>query len=182
MTKRDIPSDADLHGLLIKRWETVQVVQASVQLEKRQRGGYAMRGIKAALSKILKGEKNSDIVRGKGKGQGNGNGNGNGNGDGNVGGTAGVAAAPAAAPDDVAGTTASGAGFSEIDFAAATDDTVDVADAPTGVNSLGLDIEANDVGYFATVQMGTPARDFKLLMDSGSAGQAFLGCASMRGR
>ena len=28
---------------------------------------------------------------------------------------------------------------------------------------------ANDVGYIATVQMGTPPRDFRLLMDSGSA-------------
>ena len=28
---------------------------------------------------------------------------------------------------------------------------------------------ANDVGYIATIQMGTPPRDFKLLMDSGSA-------------
>lgn len=30
-------------------------------------------------------------------------------------------------------------------------------------------IRANDVGYIATVQMGTPPADFKLLMDSGSA-------------
>ena len=28
---------------------------------------------------------------------------------------------------------------------------------------------ARDVGYIATIQIGTPARDFKLLMDSGSA-------------
>lgn len=28
---------------------------------------------------------------------------------------------------------------------------------------------ANDVGYIATVQIGTPPRDFKLLMDSGSS-------------
>ena len=28
---------------------------------------------------------------------------------------------------------------------------------------------AKDVGYIATIQMGTPPRDFKLLMDSGSA-------------
>ena len=33
----------------------------------------------------------------------------------------------------------------------------------------GNDARANDVGYIATVQMGTPPRDFKLLMDSGSA-------------
>lgn len=30
-------------------------------------------------------------------------------------------------------------------------------------------LRANDVSYLATVQMGTPPRDFLLLMDSGSA-------------
>lgn len=30
-------------------------------------------------------------------------------------------------------------------------------------------LRANDVGYIATIQMGTPPQDFKLLMDSGSA-------------
>ncbi|KAI0711920.1 acid protease [Cerioporus squamosus] len=43
------------------------------------------------------------------------------------------------------------------------------ANTPTTANSLGLDIEAQDVGYIATIQMGTPATDFKILMDSGSA-------------
>ncbi|KAH9856515.1 acid protease [Lenzites betulinus] len=43
------------------------------------------------------------------------------------------------------------------------------ANTPTTANSLGLDIEANDVGYIATIQMGTPPRDFLILMDSGSA-------------
>jgi hypothetical protein len=47
--------------------------------------------------------------------------------------------------------------------------SVAVANAPTANNSLGLDIEAQDVGYLATVQMGTPPRDFLILMDSGSA-------------
>jgi hypothetical protein len=51
---------------------------------------------------------------------------------------------------------------------AATDDVTE-ANAPTADNSLGLDIEANDIGYLATVQMGTPPRDFLILMDSGSA-------------
>ncbi|RDX57523.1 acid protease [Lentinus brumalis] len=44
-----------------------------------------------------------------------------------------------------------------------------IANTPTTANSLGLDIEAQDVGYIATIQMGTPATDFKILMDSGSA-------------
>jgi len=44
-----------------------------------------------------------------------------------------------------------------------------VAKKPSAPNSLGLDIEANDVGYLATVQIGSPPRDFSILMDSGSA-------------
>jgi len=42
-------------------------------------------------------------------------------------------------------------------------------ETPTGENSLGLEIFANDVGYFADVQIGTPPQTFKILMDSGSA-------------
>jgi len=44
-----------------------------------------------------------------------------------------------------------------------------IANTPTANNSIGLDIEFNDVGYSATLQLGTPPRDFLLLMDSGSA-------------
>ena len=32
-----------------------------------------------------------------------------------------------------------------------------------------MSARANDVGYIATVQLGTPPQDFKILMDSGSA-------------
>lgn len=95
-----------------------------------------MRGIKAALGKVLK------------IGDGRGNSRGNGNVNAVPGATGAVPAAVPAAPAAAAGTTAN-AGFSEIDFAAATDDTVFFADTPTGVNSLGLDIEANDVGESA---------------------------------
>ena len=62
-----------------------------------------------------------------------------------------------------------GQGSSPVDAAAQADNALTPANTPNITNSLGLDIEANDVGYIATVQMGTPARDFKLLMDSGSA-------------
>ncbi|EEB94494.1 hypothetical protein MPER_06681, partial [Moniliophthora perniciosa FA553] len=48
-------------------------------------------------------------------------------------------------------------------------DGVQAANQPTADNSLGLDIEANDVGFLATIQMGTPPKDFLILMDSGSA-------------
>jgi hypothetical protein len=46
---------------------------------------------------------------------------------------------------------------------------VSKANTPSVDNSLGLDIEAQDVGYLANVQIGTPPRDFSILMDSGSA-------------
>ncbi|KDQ57236.1 hypothetical protein JAAARDRAFT_178857 [Jaapia argillacea MUCL 33604] len=67
------------------------------------------------------------------------------------------------------GATPSGAGFSQVDLTALENGGLTPAGNPSASNSLGLDIEANDVGYIATVQMGTPPRDFKLLMDSGSA-------------
>jgi len=43
------------------------------------------------------------------------------------------------------------------------------ADFPTGNNSLGLNIQADDISYFATVVIGTPPRNFSILMDTGSA-------------
>jgi len=46
---------------------------------------------------------------------------------------------------------------------------VTFANTPTTANSLGLDIEGQDVGYLATIQMGTPPQNFLILMDSGSA-------------
>jgi len=47
----------------------------------------------------------------------------------------------------------------------------DVTDSttPQTANSLALDIEGQDISYLATVQLGTPPRDFLILMDSGSA-------------
>jgi hypothetical protein len=46
---------------------------------------------------------------------------------------------------------------------------VEAANAPTASNSLGLNIEAQDVGYLAFIQMGTPPQNYLILMDSGSA-------------
>lgn len=46
---------------------------------------------------------------------------------------------------------------------------VKIAEAPTTANSLGLDIESKDVSYLATVQIGTPARNFSVVVDSGSS-------------
>jgi hypothetical protein len=66
-------------------------------------------------------------------------------------------------------TTGGGQGFSEVDLTAQNNGGLTPAGKPTAANSLGLDIEANDVGYVATIQAGTPHQDFRILMDSGSA-------------
>ncbi|KIJ14268.1 hypothetical protein PAXINDRAFT_169881 [Paxillus involutus ATCC 200175] len=68
-----------------------------------------------------------------------------------------------------AASNATGTGVSPLDIQAATNGGLTAANPPTTNNSLGLSIEADDVGYIATIQIGTPPRDFKLLMDSGSA-------------
>ncbi|KAH9986946.1 aspartic peptidase domain-containing protein [Russula vinacea] len=73
-----------------------------------------------------------------------------------------------ASASDFAADTA-GDGFSSADAQAPENSTLTIANTPTTANSLGLNIEGDDVGYIATIQMGTPPRDFKLLMDSGSA-------------
>jgi hypothetical protein len=48
-------------------------------------------------------------------------------------------------------------------------DTLSPAAAVTAANSLGLAIEANNIGYVATIQMGANKTPFKMLIDSGSA-------------
>ncbi|KAJ8520161.1 hypothetical protein ONZ45_g2985 [Pleurotus djamor] len=60
-------------------------------------------------------------------------------------------------------------GVTEIEIDALINGGVMPAATPTADNSLGLDIIANDVGYFAPVKIGTPPREFRILMDSGSA-------------
>ncbi|KAG9074932.1 hypothetical protein FS749_013460, partial [Ceratobasidium sp. UAMH 11750] len=74
-------------------------------------------------------------------------------------------------------------GFSPVDLAAAINGGLTNATAPTADNSIGLQDEANDVGYIATLQLGTPPRNFNLLMDSGSADMWVGGeaCKSQQG-
>jgi len=74
-------------------------------------------------------------------------------------------------------------GFPKAALDAANAGELTKANKPTANNSIGLDIEANDVGYIATVQVGTPPRDFSILMDSGSADFwiGAEGCQSQQG-
>ncbi|KAF8529808.1 aspartic peptidase domain-containing protein [Gautieria morchelliformis] len=67
--------------------------------------------------------------------------------------------------------SASGAsqGVSPIDIQAATAGGLTAANTPTTANSIGLSIEAADAGYVGQVQLGTPPKNFQILMDSGSA-------------
>ncbi|KAJ7844437.1 aspartic peptidase A1 [Mycena olivaceomarginata] len=82
-----------------------------------------------------------------------------------AGGKAAAAGSGAAAAGGAAANGTAAAGGA----AAANGTAALVANAPTTGNSLGLNIEGPDVGYLATVQMGTPPQNFLILMDSGSA-------------
>lgn len=70
---------------------------------------------------------------------------------------------------DLSNQNSTSAGFPQAGLDAQIADQLTPANEPTANNSLGLDIEANDVGYVATVQMGTPPTNYSILMDSGSA-------------
>ncbi|THV02858.1 acid protease [Dendrothele bispora CBS 962.96] len=87
------------------------------------------------------------------------------NGAGGATGAANGAGGATGAANGANGAAASGNGAAS----AAAADAVEKANTPTADNSLGLDIEGDDVGYLATIQMGTPPQDFLILMDSGSA-------------
>ncbi|KAF8525835.1 acid protease [Hysterangium stoloniferum] len=60
-------------------------------------------------------------------------------------------------------------GVSPIDLQAAANGGLTDGNTPTASDSLALDIEGPDVGYVAQVQIGTPPKNFVILMDSGSA-------------
>jgi len=155
MTGRAAPSDDELWHHLRKR---------SSDIEKRFN--------RQGAGRIPSGPADSLKVGGGGGGGGFALGHkGKGKGKGAVGASAAAGAGAAAGASSSNSSTASdtGPGFSQADLTAANNGGLTTANAPTAANSLGLDIEANDVGYIATVQIGTPPRDFKLLMDSGSA-------------
>lgn len=60
-------------------------------------------------------------------------------------------------------------GYPEIDLIASQSDNLTFASPPTAVQSLGLDIESNDIGYVATIEIGSQNQTFRMLIDSGSA-------------
>ena len=60
-------------------------------------------------------------------------------------------------------------GYPEIDLIASQSDNLTYASPPTAVQSLGLDIESNDIGYVATIEIGSQNQTFRMLIDSGSA-------------
>jgi len=89
-----------------------------------------------------------------------------------------TATPPAAPPAGGSNSTATGSsnstsstanGVDPADIAAAQNGGVTTATGTLSNNSIGLDIEADDVGYLGQVQIGTPPRNFEILMDSGSA-------------
>ncbi|KAG2341352.1 acid protease [Suillus weaverae] len=68
-----------------------------------------------------------------------------------------------------ASSTGTGSGVSPLDIQAAENGGLTAAKKPAANNTLGLAIDADDVGYIATIQIGTPPKNFNILMDSGSA-------------
>ncbi|KAH7884652.1 aspartic peptidase A1 [Phlebopus sp. FC_14] len=82
---------------------------------------------------------------------------------------AGNGTTPANATVGASGAAGNSTGVSPLDSQAATNGGLTAANNPSANNSLGLAIEADDVAYIASVQIGTPPQNFNILMDSGSA-------------
>ncbi|KAI0360084.1 acid protease [Trametes cingulata] len=170
MKGREAPSKREMEEKIAKRMFIPAGGRPKIQSKRYNRQGAKPKTIAeavedgfTALSKGLKGAKNAAAAKGgkgkKHKQQA-------------AAGAAGAAAGAAGAADDGAD---DGADDDDTDDtgssgnATAAANGLTPANAPTADNSLGLDIEAKDVGYIATIQMGTPPRDFHILMDSGSA-------------
>lgn len=63
----------------------------------------------------------------------------------------------------------SSSGYPQLDLIASQSDNLTLASSPTAVQSLGLAIESNDIGYVANIQLGSLNTTFRMLIDSGSA-------------
>ncbi|GAA5902478.1 pepsin-like aspartic protease [Sporobolomyces salmoneus] len=192
MTKRSLGenSEIEMKHEMVKRWESVTTTSSSTSddtppdektKKKRWLGGVALAGatetvqqIQDRLSRILSKDRqlNQNITTLPGHGA-------IGMARYGVSGYAGanIAKSRSAQANDTDSTASTNRtrydntrdGYSIIDLEAASSNRVTPATAPTAINSLGLAIEANDVGYFATVQVGEENTEFRVLMDSGSA-------------
>ncbi|KAK7044185.1 hypothetical protein VNI00_007905 [Paramarasmius palmivorus] len=158
MTGREIPSDHELSENLHRRMLAIESSPLSKRFNRSgyktnskryNRNGLGPREEAVSFKKGRKGGKGAVIAGAAGAGIGAAAGAGKGAGKG----------AGANQGNSTSGAQASGG----------LPDGVEAANAPTADNSLGLNIEANDVGFLATIQMGTPPKDFLILMDSGSA-------------
>jgi len=148
MTGRQEPSHAHLRSTLERR---VATIESSGQLVRR----YNKWTPPDRTSKLDESDDGND---GEGADDGQ-----------DDGGDNAAAGAAGTAVNNLTGDT-SGQPFSQVDLDAIENPGgVTKATVAPSTNSLGLDIESNDVGYLATVQMGTPPQDFLILMDSGSA-------------
>ncbi|GAA5917642.1 hypothetical protein JCM5296_004228 [Sporobolomyces johnsonii] len=181
MTKRSLGEDAEVRmaSRMVKRWESVQPRrgEAAATVTKRWLGGAALAGaastvqqIQDRLSGILASDKisltNAVDLGPEGLGTARFG----------VSGYAGenIAASRSAKAESAAANSTSsetgGAsstksktsdGYSKAELQAATNNVVTAAEAPTAAQSLGLAIEAND--------LGSEQQTFNILMDSGSA-------------
>lgn len=153
MTRREAPGEDELRKKVFRRWEGVEERRVR---EKRGggRGGMAMgiaggnggftAALKGALGALLGEGTNGASGGGKHRGGGGGSSSSASNGV-----AAGASSSAASGNSSTASTSpGSGAGFSQVDLNAATDNTVSTASTPTAADSLGLDIESNDVGSF----------------------------------
>lgn len=189
MSGAEVPSDLQLRSNLEKRM--LSLSEGDLVIKRFNRPSYAKSGrsedaLSARFNRVhIKGKRADDFHKGdpfdsiaaalsgndpvsaaSGRRKKHGHGNGNGNGNGNA--NAGNATATVGATD-VAGATATAGSSVASGSSLPIPADVTVSSPPNADNSLALDIEGNDVGYLATVQIGTPPRDFLILMDSGSA-------------
>ncbi|GAA5884160.1 hypothetical protein JCM6882_002160 [Rhodosporidiobolus microsporus] len=183
MTNGASPSDEHLAHKIRKRWESVQPARAETvspsipAKEKRERrrwrGGEALAGATAAMQHMK--DRVATILAGSSSPS--------------VGASAVFSASSSSARVGVSGDVGASistqrvaatvnattgeenelSGYSELSLAAAMNNTITEAEPVTAANALGLAIEANDVGYFAEVQLGSNNKTFRILMDSGSA-------------
>ncbi|KAK4684672.1 hypothetical protein P7C73_g5497, partial [Tremellales sp. Uapishka_1] len=79
-----------------------------------------------------------------------------------------TASAAAAATTTITASGSNANGFSNADLKAEEDNSVVKSSSALVAGALNYEIEGNDVGYLATVQIGTPPQDFLMLMDTGS--------------